>query len=47
MLIKTKNYMDNIQLPSISHSGIHISLFYKGLVRFYHRVAPYEVYTVS
>ena len=32
-----------IHFPSISHSGIHISLFDEGLVRFYHRIAPYEV----
>ena len=29
-----------IQYPSISHSGIHLSLFDEGLVRLYHLLAP-------
>ena len=29
-----------IQYPSISHSGLHLSLFDEGLVRLYHLLAP-------
>ena len=40
---KNQKLYGYIHFSSISHSGIHISLFDEGLVRFYHRVAPYEI----